>query len=62
MFYVAPDYLEVPATGKTLLCVKAPDFRRKEICHCYFITIPLLKTRLKYSNNLNHKSNRALVK
>lgn len=64
MIYVALDYLEVPATGKNNIapCYQAPDFQRKKNCHCNIIALsrPLLKAQLKYSNNLNHKGNRAL--
>ena len=61
MIYVAPDYLEVAAMGKTLLCAKMPDFQKKKKLPLQ-LSRPLLKTRLKYSNNLNHKSNGALGK
>ena len=60
MIYVALDYLEVPTTGKNCSVLKRQIFRGKKIVIAIALSRPLLKTQLKYSNNLNRKGNRAL--
>ena len=43
-----------------LRAIKHQIFRGKKIVIAIALSRPLLKTQLKYSNNLNHKGNRAL--